>query len=517
MTDRLDEVIAMWEREDEDEAAEQLASDKDALDLAQPQTWADMDQPAMGAANIAQAAATVAPRPRPEVPASQPSAAPAVEDMGADAVPATALPAGRVTSSRVGGLEPRSAPASPDSLDWKGLSERLRNAELRAAQTRAGEQLRANIIPGYKPDLAGASAQVDAVKRPVELAQTRQAMETRDLQNRTQREALGVKAAMDDPNSLQSQKAREAVRAMGIDLPDLDMFSANDIQRFVKTGDFRAMQESKRKAEADAAKARADAAKAQRTESELENSRKAFTNELKNLGIDPTKASQKDIDRAISTRNAMMMHDTMARGINIKAAAEERQERKEEKAGTQGLPATMELVAGANPASEQLKDLGVVDRGADEVHRLANRMREVLARSSKLGRVMPTDDRRVLQQLQGEMTVALKDAAKLGQISAGDQALIDSIRPDATGIDSLLRDYSSFEKQLKGMERYAEDKRNAAMKSIGARRRGGGGESIDAPKPRPAGIPENAVEKGGKWYAPYPDGSGWDEIEVRGG
>lgn len=35
------------------------------------------------------------------------------------------------------------------------------------------------------------------------------------------------------------------------------------------------------------------------------------------------------------------------------------------------------------------------------------------------------------------------------------------------------------------------------------------------PKPRPAGVPADAVEKNGKWYQELPDGSGWDEIEVR--
>lgn len=38
-----------------------------------------------------------------------------------------------------------------------------------------------------------------------------------------------------------------------------------------------------------------------------------------------------------------------------------------------------------------------------------------------------------------------------------------------------------------------------------------------APPKRPAGVPADAVFKGGKWYQRLPDGSGWDEIEVRGG
>lgn len=158
--------------------------------------------------------------------------------------------------------------------------------------------------------------------------------------------------------------------------------------------------------------------------------------------------------------------------------------RKDKDAQTQGLPANMELEPGANPAPEQLKDLGTVDRGADEVHRLANRMRTLLAESSRLGRAVNPNTVGAFKQIQGEMTLALKDAGKLGQISAGDQSLIDAIRPEATGLlANVMRDPASFEAQLSGMERYAEDKRGAAMKSMGVRRRGGAADPTNEPSP----------------------------------
>jgi hypothetical protein len=147
---------------------------------------------------------------------------------------------------------------------------------------------------------------------------------------------------------------------------------------------------------------------------------------------------------------------------------------------TEGLPANMEIQPGANPAPEQLKDLGVVDRGADEVHKLASRMRALLAESTRAGRVANPDTKRQLQQIQGEMTIALKDSAKLGQISAGDQSLIDSIRPETTSVwENVSRDPASFDRQLQGMEQWADDKRGSAMKSMGVRHKGGGSDSAE--------------------------------------
>lgn len=180
--------------------------------------------------------------------------------------------------------------------------------------------------------------------------------------------------------------------------------------------------------------------------------------------------------------------------------------RKERDAQTQGLPANMELVDGANPAPEQLKEIGTVDQGADEVHRLANRMRKALRETSRLGRSADPDTISIFRQLQAEMTVAYKNAAKLGQISAGDQALIDAVRPEVTGpIANILRSADSFERQLDGMERSAEDKRAAAMKTVGVRRKGGGApaEPVAVPEKKPTppkGIPPDAFFMDGAWW-----------------
>lgn len=220
--------------------------------------------------------------------------------------------------------------------------------------------------------------------------------------------------------------------------------------------------EMDRNAREDAGKKAAATEKTAAEAGQLENDRKNFAPELTKLGLEPKSASQKDIDRAIQMKNAEATQALARAQFSDKRG-------QEAKKATEGLPVNMELVEGANPAPEQLKDLGTVDRGVGEVHRLATRMHDVIAESTRLGRALPSDAHRELVQLQGEMTIALKDSAKLGQISAGDQALIDSIRPETGGLEGFIRDPSSFDRQLRGMEKFADDKRATAMTSIGAR------------------------------------------------
>lgn len=218
--------------------------------------------------------------------------------------------------------------------------------------------------------------------------------------------------------------------------------------------------EMDRNARQDTDKAKAAKDKSDAETQQLNEDRQNFGKELTALGLNPATASQKDVDRAIQMKNANANQALAAAQFGDKKKQEDLRQ-------TEGLPANMEIAQGANPAPEQLKDLGTVDRGAEEVHKLANRMREVINGSNRVERVMSPSTRAQLEQLQAEMTLAVKDAGKLGQISAGDQALIDSIRPNATGFESLIRNPASFDAQLKGMERLADDKRATAMKSMG--------------------------------------------------
>lgn len=83
-------------------------------------------------------------------------------------------------------------------------------------------------------------------------------------------------------------------------------------------------EKTERAAAEAAAKARAAQDKAAAEEGALKNSREAFAKELRSLGIDPNKAGQKDIDRAISLRHAMAGESVAKSNYAIAAAREGR-------------------------------------------------------------------------------------------------------------------------------------------------------------------------------------------------
>lgn len=249
---KLQSIIATWEQEDEDELADDLESGADAMALADPKTWALSDAFAKGGQAPMDAPSAPPPESVDMPPAETAEAGPAAA-RGESLATATAKPAGGP------GLR------DPSKMDWKQLEGALRDAELRAMQTRAGERLRANAgeIGRYQPDLNAGRGQVEAARMPLDLAKEKQGMEARDLSMQSQRNALGVKDAMDDPNSLQSQKARQALREVLGKLPAAaDNWSASDIQRFTSGGQLSAMVGNKRAADTAALKAQEDAVKA---------------------------------------------------------------------------------------------------------------------------------------------------------------------------------------------------------------------------------------------------------------
>ena len=201
-------IVAQWERDDNEETADELESGADAMALADPKTWADVDQPAQGAQGLAREA-TQGLRLRPEVP---------------NAVPPT-VGGGEKSAAPSFRGEPTALPSDPKQMNWAQLRDALQNAQARASQTRAGESMRANIIPGYRPDLEGGAAQIAQARAPLDMAKEQQGFEQREAASR-------AKNAMDDPHSLQSQKAREAWRSFGLTTPPgFDNWTANDIQR----------------------------------------------------------------------------------------------------------------------------------------------------------------------------------------------------------------------------------------------------------------------------------------------
>ncbi len=137
----------------------------------------------------------------------------------------------------------------------------------------------------------------------------------------------------------------------------------------------------------------------------------------------------------------------------------------------EGMPPGVESIN--NNATDKDKEaLKLALEGHADLKRLTAEYRAVLGKAKGMGGLerMTGDYRRQLDRIQSEMTIAAKNAGGLGQITAGDQGLIDSIRPDATTPWSVFRDQQSFETQLKGLENWAENKVHAGMEARGFRR-----------------------------------------------
>jgi hypothetical protein len=202
------------------------------------------------------------------------------------------------------GFPAKPTASSDEPPDWKSIGERLKYAELARGDDQAYTNMFANVAPGYKPNAHAGEAGVNIAKQALELPQAQQQFERGALANQTAKAGLEVKAAKNDRNSLQSQKAREGWRAFfGKDVPEppgFNEWTAADIENFAKTGDMTHLIQAKRQRDEDARKVAGGQEKAAAEKAALDGSRKAYSGELKALGIDPTTASQKDIDRAIS-------------------------------------------------------------------------------------------------------------------------------------------------------------------------------------------------------------------------
>ena len=135
---------------------------------------------------------------------------------------------------------PTGKPGQP--LDWAELDKQLRQARQAEASTRSFAPIFANAgeIGAYRPtEGMRPGAQSAMALQPLEMAKQRQDFEGKSLAQEVQQSNLKGAAAAKDPNSMQSQKAREAFKSFFGDFPlpaGFDEWSAADIERFTKGG-----------------------------------------------------------------------------------------------------------------------------------------------------------------------------------------------------------------------------------------------------------------------------------------
>lgn len=226
--------------------------------------------------------------------------------------PLPAAPQSRVVQ-RMDSLQraPVPQPSKAGAVDWANLGKRLQDATRRSQGLRDNESYFSNVVQSYRPDMNAGEQTIKAEGIPAQVNAQRLESESKQAGLDALKAKGASTAADNDPNSLQSQQARNAIKSMfpGMKLPDgFDDWSAAAVKRLFdpKTvGNLQAERERAANAAADdQRKIVAGQQKAEAEKQALENSRKNFAPVLMEMGIEPSRASQEDIKLAASIKHA---------------------------------------------------------------------------------------------------------------------------------------------------------------------------------------------------------------------
>lgn len=260
LEEKLDDIIGKWESDDPG------STDIDAPPAA-PEAPAEMTLPEV---DLSSEPARLPPRGPTKSIKSQPAT------MGAGP---GVLPRGGIGIRPDPSAKPM---ASPDSLDWKQLGDRLAKAHVTDDISRSAENYLSNAANSGQYHARAETGTNEALaKMPLQLAKERQGLERGQLANDAAKSKIGVAAAESDPSSLQSQKAREAFKTFLGDTvrtpAGFENWSAADLKHFASTGDMARIMATKNAASDDAVRAEKQAFERTRHEQErkedLENRR----------------------------------------------------------------------------------------------------------------------------------------------------------------------------------------------------------------------------------------------------
>lgn len=274
--------------------------------------------------------------------------------------------------------------------------------------------------------------------------------------------------------------------------------------------------EIERQKRVDEAKARGAQDKKDAEAGALKNSRVAFTDQLKKLGIDPEHASQKDIDRVIEQNKA---------DASNALAKAQFGENKEQHISSDATVLAKEL---GDPTAFQTKYdrlMQLKESNGGEIPGLgiAEGVRQqpgvvgTVARAVSPSSGQAIEGRKLMRQLAAEYARALSGAG----VSDKERAQLNAAAIDVENDDSRIA--MAGLDTLKDMYETKVSVTKAGARPEAVQRIENAPRPAPHPAPpppaakRPQGVPVNAQFKNGKWYVPYPDGSGWDEIEVHGG
>ena len=480
------EIEKQWAQEDADEELPALPAEK-VMELP----TLDFSQSEPSAADTSEAVEQAGKNAlRIRAPEAESQASPATRGAGQAPPSSMQSPSG----------QPRALFPQDGEPDWKGIGERLKWAELAKGSSETYENAFANAgsMGAYRPNAAAGEAGVAVARQPLEMAQAKQGYEQREANLGATRAKSAANAADRDPNSLQSQKARAAMKAFfgDLKLPEgSDNWSAADWKQFADSGTLARVASMKNAQADDQRKVAGAEQKAAGEAATLEAQRKNWASELKKAGIDPSTATAKDIQWVLS-KNHTAATERLAEGNFAIANAGEKRKAADEAGGD--IPPGHEITPGSNPGTDSRKKYTALVASQQKMRELTAAMREELSDASVVDRVMPGEKKRRLQQLATQMRIEAKNVAELGALSGPDMGLMEAMATDPTSLASFAS--GSLDKNLDGLDAWADSSVRAGGKAYGIQRKVSGGDMVQMkfPNGRTAPVPKADVEEAKK-------------------
>lgn len=152
-----------------------------------------------------------------------------------------------------------------------------------------------------------------------------------------------------------------------------------------------------------------------------------------------------------------------AAGFDLRKSEVERQATEAEEKKVAGLPVNIRPVSGFTPSADSIKEVTTSVNANNELKLLAKQFKELIGKP-KMDLLSPNStERRRLNSIASQMTIAAKNVGGLGQITQGDQALIDSIRPSPDLFSLIVRNPASFQGQLDQLVKWGDTKQASVM------------------------------------------------------
>lgn len=345
--------------------------------------------------------------------------------------------------------------------DWDALLKDRRAAALAGNVVESGNSMLAQMgPPGWQFKPTG-SVQREVAALPLEMTKERQAFEQREAATDRLRRDVAAKGASTDPNSPESQRAREAFASfIGSENlpPGFNGWSAADVKAWAgPAGSARGVREKNLD---DAAKAKAAADKAAADKTALDAARKNYADILKSMNIDPETATQKDVDRAIALKNAKATQAVADSNLGLRKKEVGLREEEVVRKRTEGLPFGWTLKEGANPSEQQRQKAFDIATAQKQLNTNTRHLEQVLAQPVSVER-----EKAIAQAVQ-EIGNQIRVMEGLGVPSGPDTRITAEITGNPAG--AVSRFTGDGPRAMGELRRYGTVKVNSIADTLGA-------------------------------------------------